>query len=148
MVRTPIARPTHSLACLLGKNEPWPQSCWIMNRRTSRPAANGASANESQTWPLREATQHRGPERGEGREGDHKLEDGARRVRPAVGSERLRPVARRRRAVYFDRRHHSDSDTSRFLRKSVVERVIDGACTGAGATPFSNISNSSRTGSK
>ena len=55
MVTIPIARPTQSLAGLAGKSPPCPQSCWIMNRRTSNPAANGAIAKESQTWQLVEA---------------------------------------------------------------------------------------------
>src|SRR5208337_750070 len=44
MVTIPIARPTQSLAGLAGKSPPCPQSCWIMNRRTSSPAASGAMA--------------------------------------------------------------------------------------------------------
>jgi hypothetical protein len=39
-------------------------------------------------------------------DGDRKLENAARRAWPAVGAERVRPVARRlRRAMYFHRRH-------------------------------------------
>src|SRR5246127_1845267 len=40
-----MARPTQSFARRPGKNDPWPQSCWIMKRRTSKPAAgaNGVS---------------------------------------------------------------------------------------------------------
>ena len=50
--------------------------------------------------------EHGGPERDEGQDGDRKLEDAARRACPAVGDERLRPVARRlRRAMHFHRRH-------------------------------------------
>ncbi len=43
MVSTPITRPTQSLAVRLRKKAPWPQSCWIMNRRTTNPAAGTIS---------------------------------------------------------------------------------------------------------
>ena len=50
--------------------------------------------------------QHRGPERGKGREGDQELKHGATRVRASIGGERLRPLARRpRRACRFRQRH-------------------------------------------
>ena len=44
--------------------------------------------------------EHGGPERDERQEGDRKLEEAARRARPAIGGERRCPVTRRlRRAV-------------------------------------------------
>ena len=37
-------RPAHPVVRkLLGKNEPCPQSCWMMNSRISSPAASGAA---------------------------------------------------------------------------------------------------------
>ena len=38
--------------------------------------------------------QHRGPQRDEGQDGHSQLERAARRARPAIGNERLRPIAR------------------------------------------------------
>ena len=38
-VNTPMTRPTQSFAVLREKKVPWPQSCWIMKRRTRKPAA-------------------------------------------------------------------------------------------------------------
>jgi hypothetical protein len=43
-VNTPMTRPTQSLARLWRKNDPWPQSCWIMKSRTRKPAAGTASS--------------------------------------------------------------------------------------------------------
>ena len=69
--------------------------------------------------------EHRRPQRDEGQHGDRELEDAARCARAAVGGERPRPVARRRRsAISLDCRHIQNSDT-RFFRESVVERVVD-----------------------
>jgi len=38
-VSTPMTRPTQSFARRWRKNDPWPQSCWIMKRPTRKPAA-------------------------------------------------------------------------------------------------------------
>ena len=46
-VSTPITRPTQSFASRWRKNAPWPQSCWIMNARTMKPAAGTASSSDS-----------------------------------------------------------------------------------------------------
>ena len=47
-VNMPIARPTQSLAALLLKKLPWPQSCWIRNSRSMKPAAGIIRAIDSQ----------------------------------------------------------------------------------------------------
>ena len=43
-----MQRPTQSRAALEWKKEPWPQSCWIMNRRIMKPAAGTARSRVSQ----------------------------------------------------------------------------------------------------
>ncbi len=50
-VRTHRARPTKSLAVRDLKNEPCPQSCWMMKRRTSNPAVGIARRSVSQYLP-------------------------------------------------------------------------------------------------
>jgi hypothetical protein len=52
-----MTRPTQSLAERPAKKVPWPQSCWIMNRRTRKPAAGIAISNEAQAWPRWNANQ-------------------------------------------------------------------------------------------
>ena len=47
-VNTPMTRPTQSFARRWRKNDPWPQSCWIMNSRTRKPAAGTASNRPTQ----------------------------------------------------------------------------------------------------
>ena len=42
-----MTRPTQSFTALFGKNAPWPQSCWIMNRRTRKPAAGTAISSDT-----------------------------------------------------------------------------------------------------
>jgi hypothetical protein len=47
-VKTPNTRPTQLLAARLRKKAPWPQSCWMMNSRTIKPAGRTASSKVSQ----------------------------------------------------------------------------------------------------
>ena len=56
-VSTPSTRPTQSFAWRPAKNVPWPQSCWIMNRRTRKPPAGIAISNDAQAWPSENANQ-------------------------------------------------------------------------------------------
>ena len=68
--------------------------------------------------------EHRGPERDEGQDRDREFKDSARRTRPAVRDERLRPVARRHSRAISVHRRHSQTPT-RALEQTVVERVVD-----------------------
>jgi len=67
---------------------------------------------------------HGGPKRDEGQDRDREFKDSARRTRPAVRDERLRPVARRHSRAISVHRRHSQTPT-RALEQSVVERVVD-----------------------
>ena len=58
--------------------------------------------------------QNRGPERDERQDSDRKLEEAPRRACPAIGSERLRPVARRLSCMMYFHRRHSRQATPRF----------------------------------
>ncbi len=55
-----MTRPTQSFALRWRKNEPWLQSCWIMNRRTRKPAAGTAisSATQSDHVHVAQASAH------------------------------------------------------------------------------------------
>ena len=50
-VNTPRTRPIQSFSNLDRKNDPWPQSCWIMNRRTRNPAAGTVRSNAAHHRP-------------------------------------------------------------------------------------------------
>ena len=71
------------------KNEPWPQSCWIMNRRTRKPAAGTAIRNEAQKWPIENSEPCRRPERDERQRGDRELGNAAGVARLDVAVEQL-----------------------------------------------------------
>ena len=91
----------------------------------SSPAASGASAKESQNWPVMRGEQHRGPDRDKGREGDRELKDAARGARPAVRDKRLRPVARRPDQLFVSVADILPPPPDMRFKKSVVERVVD-----------------------
>ena len=46
-----MARPRQSLAVCDGRNDPWPQSCWMIKSRTSSPDAGTASSRVNQYRP-------------------------------------------------------------------------------------------------
>ena len=86
-------RPTQSLAARWRKKAPWPQSCWIMNSRTRKPAAGTASSRhepviaEMNGAPHQKPQQHKRPDR------DGELNDAADGIRCAVTGKDLRPAA-------------------------------------------------------
>ena len=58
MVSTPIRRPIQSLTALCGKKAPCPQSCWIMNSRTRKPAVGTAIKRHNHQAPKKCSTAH------------------------------------------------------------------------------------------
>ena len=52
-----IIAPTQSFARRSVKKVPWPQSCWIMNRRKRKPAPGIAMSNEAQAKPRENVNQ-------------------------------------------------------------------------------------------
>ena len=65
-------RPTQSRAVLLLKNEPCPQSCWIMNMRIMKPPVGRASSSVSQ-YPTSKTPEHRVPKNDERSHGGEEL---------------------------------------------------------------------------
>ena len=70
----------------LRKNEPWPQSCWIMNSRTRKPAAED---DQRQRQPIADMERRPGqhPEGDERHDGDGDFDDAARRARLVIARE-------------------------------------------------------------
>ena len=91
----PSARPRRSLARRDAKKEPWPQSCWMINRRTSRKTAGTTSGNISQECAPRAVNQSRHEEQ-KRQPGIEKLHHGAPVVGVGVRRHDLPPRARGR----------------------------------------------------
>ena len=73
------------------KNEPWPQSCWMMNSRVSSPASGSASSAGEPVAHL-QAAQRQVPAAGEEQRGGDELEERLAEVGSLVGSDDLVPT--------------------------------------------------------
>ncbi len=110
---TPITRPIQSLPLRLRKKEPWPQSCWIMNRRTRSPAAGKIRrACEPELLEL-QRRQHGAPGEREGNGRDEQLPDAASWIGLPIAAQPGHPPLRIRFrcAALVSRRHRVSAST-------------------------------------
>ena len=104
---------------LAGKERAVPAIVLDHEQANEQPGGERRQRERKPELAMTRGDEHRGPDGDKRREGDGELKDAARRARPAVRDERLRPVARRPRcAIRFRRRHSATPARHALLRKA------------------------------